>query len=78
MFNIENDPLPDGYFVLEGHVGRANPQWKTLEETDEVRTIVSGAHAYISPRWYDEPHSTVPTWSYMIVHAYGKSLATHV
>ena len=69
---IEITKNSDGHFMLEGHVARANPQWKTLEETDEVLTIISGAHAYISPRWYDEPHSTVPTWSYMIVHVYGK------
>ena len=62
----------DGQFVLEGHVARANPQWKTLVENEEVLTIFCGAHAYTSPRWYDEPHSTVPTWSYMIIHAYGK------
>lgn len=62
----------DGRFVLEGHVARANLQWKTLEQKTEVLTIFSGAHTYISPRWYDEPHSTVPTWSYQIVHAYGK------
>ena len=70
---IEISKNSDGQFVLEGHVARANPQWKTLAEMDEVLTIVSGAHAYISPRWYDELHSTVPTWSYMIVHAYGKA-----
>ena len=69
---IEITKNSEGHFVLEGHVARANPQWKTLEEADEVLTIISGAHAYISPRWYDEPHSTVPTWSYMIVHVYGK------
>lgn len=62
----------NGQFVLEGHVARANPQWKTLVENEEVLTIFSGAHSYTSPRWYDEPHSTVPTWSYMIIHAYGK------
>jgi len=61
-----------GQYVLEGHVARANPQWKTLVENGEILTIFSGAHAYTSPRWYDEPHSTVPTWSYMIVHVYGK------
>ena len=69
---IELTKNSDGHFVLEGHVARANPQWKSLEKTDAVLTIISGAHAYISPRWYDEPHSTVTTWSYMIVHVYGK------
>lgn len=70
---VEITKNSDGQFVLEGHVASANPQWKTLEETDEVLTIISGSHAYISPRWYDEPHSTVPTWSYMLVHVYGKA-----
>ncbi len=69
---IEITKSSEGQFVLEGHVARANPQWKTLEQTEEVLTIFSGAHSYISPRWYDEPHSTVPTWSYLIVHVYGK------
>ncbi len=62
----------DGQFVLEAHFARANPQWKTLTQNEEVLTIFTGAHAYISPRWYTEPHSTVPTWSYLIVHVYGK------
>lgn len=62
----------DGGFVLEGHVARANPQWETLAENETVLTIFQGAHSYISPRWYSKPHSTVPTWSYMIVHVYGK------
>jgi transcriptional regulator len=42
----------DGQFVLEAHLARANPQWKTLTESEEVLTIFTGAHAYISPRWY--------------------------
>ncbi len=62
----------DGNFVLEGHVARTNQQWKTLTGNGEVLTIFTGADAYTSPRWYDEPHSTVPTWSYMMIHIYGK------
>lgn len=62
----------DGQFVLEAHFARAIPQWKTFNRNEEILTSFTGAHAYISPRWYDEPHSTVPTWSYMIVHVYGK------
>lgn len=58
---------------LEGHVARANPQWKTFGEQKEILVIFSGAHVYISPRWYAEPHSTVPTWAYMIVHVYGRT-----
>ena len=32
--------------------------------------IFQGAHTYISPTWYN--HVNVPTWNYMMVHAYGK------
>jgi transcriptional regulator len=69
-FEITKDD--DGQFVLEAHFARANPQWKTFNRSEEILTIFTGAHSYISPRWYNEPHSTVPTWSYMIVHVYGK------
>ncbi len=55
---------------LYGHVSRANPQWKSFNETDSVLVIFGGPHAYISPRWYN--HLNVPTWNYMAVHAYGK------
>ena len=55
--------------VLEGHVSRANPQWKHLEAGARALVIFAGPHAYISPTWYD--HENVPTWTYMVVHAAG-------
>ncbi len=60
----------DGGLVLRGHVARANPQWRTLEEQDAL-AIFSGPHAYVSPSWYTVAQS-VPTWNYTAVHALGR------
>ena len=56
--------------VLYSHMAKANPHWKSLEDT-EVLIIFSGPHAYISPTWYAKSPA-VPTWNYAAVHAYGK------
>jgi transcriptional regulator len=58
------------YGTLIGHMARANPQWQAASGR-EVLVIFSGPHAYISPSWYEAPH-TVPTWNYIAVHAYGR------
>jgi transcriptional regulator len=55
---------------LVGHLARANPQWEQLEGKT-VLAVFSGAHAYISPTWY-EAENVVPTWNYAAVHVYGK------
>jgi len=52
------------------HVARANPQWQEAGG-QTVLAIFSGAHAYISPTWY-EAEQVVPTWNYTAVHAYGR------
>ncbi len=53
-------------------MARANPQWRTFDETKEVLVIFQGPHAYVSPSWYvDEVELSVPTWNYSVVHAYG-------
>ena len=55
--------------VMTGHMARANPHWKALNNTPVV-AVFSGPHAYISPKWYaSEPN--VPTWNYVAVHAKG-------
>lgn len=56
--------------TLIAHVARANKQWKTFAAQPEVIVIFQGDHTYISPSWYSEPVN-VPTWNYMVVHAYG-------
>lgn len=58
-----------GKIMLDMHMARANPQWKEFFD-DEVMVVFSGAHAYVSPRWYEE-QERVPTWNYAAVHAYG-------
>jgi transcriptional regulator len=57
--------------LLRGHVAKANPHWKYLQE-NPAKTLVlfHGPHAYISPTNY-ETREVVPTWNYGTVHAYG-------
>lgn len=62
--------------TLIGHVARANPVWKTLNEpqTGSSVAIFNGPQAYISPNWYPSKHANgkaVPTWNYAVVHAHG-------
>jgi transcriptional regulator len=56
--------------LINGHMSRANPLWKTFEKNPEVLVIFQGPHTYISPTWYN--HVNVPTWNYQSVHIYGK------
>jgi transcriptional regulator len=58
--------------TLYGHVARANPHWRALEEDPRVLAIFSGPHAYISPTWYASAPA-VPTWNYAAVHVYGSA-----
>lgn len=55
--------------LINGHMSRANPLWKTFERNSEVLVIFQGPHTYISPTWYN--HVNVPTWNYQVVHVYG-------
>jgi transcriptional regulator len=67
-FVLDNEAGP--YGTLRGHVARANPQWRSFQEGQEVMAIFQGPHGYISPSWYENPLS-VPTWDYAVVHTYG-------
>jgi transcriptional regulator len=58
--------------TLLGHVARANPHWRRLEEQPEVLALFHGPHAYVSPSWYAE-HPSVPTWNYAVVHVHGNA-----
>src|SRR4029077_17365569 len=55
--------------VIDSHMGKKNARWKDFFD-DEVMVVFAGAHAYVSPRWYQE-QERVPTWNYAAVHAYG-------
>jgi transcriptional regulator len=54
---------------LTGHVAKSNPHWKAFGQ-GETLAIFTGPHAYVSPTLYEEK-SSVPTWNYIAVHAYG-------
>jgi transcriptional regulator len=56
--------------LLLGHMNRANPHWKALENGSRVVVIFTGPHAYISPTVY-EVTPAAPTWNFTSVHAHG-------
>ena len=56
--------------VLAGHMAKANPHWRAFGQSPESLAIFHGPHAYISPRWYSTAVA-VPTWNYVVVHAFG-------
>lgn len=60
----------DSQLVLHGHMAKANPHWRLLENNQESLAIFHGPHAYISPSLY-ESRESVPTWNYAAVHVYG-------
>jgi transcriptional regulator len=60
--------------TLNGHISRANTQWRELDATTDAIAIFSGPQHYISATWYPgkyEDGKEVPTWNYAVVHAYG-------
>ena len=62
------------YGVLKGHIARANNQWRALVSSVEALAVFSGPAHYISASWYPgtkEHGREVPTWNYVVVHAYG-------
>ena len=64
------------YGTLIAHFARANPHWKSLDDSKTVLVVFQGAHDYISPAWYAN-QVTVPTWNYAAVHVYGKPRFIH-
>jgi transcriptional regulator len=69
---LENDGSQFG--VLKGHISRANRQWRDFVPTVDALAIFAGDQHYISPNWYPgtkEHGKEVPTWNYVVVHAYG-------
>ena len=71
--------------TLIGHVARAIPVWKSLDQGKDGEdkndggagmgvAVFNGPQAYISPNWYPSKHENgkaVPTWNYTVVHAHG-------
>ncbi len=59
--------------ALYGHVARANPHVTLFGS--EALVIFSGPHAYVSPTWYSDRTTNVPTWNYVAVHCTGIPVA---
>jgi len=66
---LELERVADGTTWLQGHMSRANPQWRTFDDGREVLAIFSGPHTYVSAAWYGQ--ANVPTWNYLAAHVYG-------
>jgi transcriptional regulator len=69
---LEQDGTEFG--LLKAHVSRANNQWRNLPTSIDALAIFAGHHHYISASWYPgtkEHGKEVPTWNYVVVHAYG-------
>ena len=52
------------------HVGRPDEQVHAFGG-DELLLIASGPHGYVSPSWYTEHATKVPTWNFSVAHCYG-------
>lgn len=57
------------YGTLYGHVARVNPHAGLFGR--EALAVFSGPHAYVSPTWYSDRTTNVPTWNYAAVHCTG-------
>ena len=71
---FELDPGPAPFGTLRGHVARGNPVWRDFSRDVEALAVFQGPQAYISPSWYQTKRETgkvVPTYNYIVVHAYG-------
>ena len=66
---MDFDTSPDGTWLVNGHMARANKLWRAFDPAQEVLLIFGGPNTYISPTWYN--HLNVPTWNYIAVHLYG-------
>ncbi|MFE9096521.1 FMN-binding negative transcriptional regulator [Streptomyces sp. NPDC007264] len=55
---------------LLGHMNRANPHWRALDDGAVVLLTFTGPHAYVSPTVY-ETTPAAPTWDFTSVHVHG-------
>jgi transcriptional regulator len=69
------DPEPQPFGTLRGHVAIANSHWREAERSPEALAVFQGPTSYITPSWYpskQEHGRVVPTYNYIVVHAYGR------
>ena len=71
---LQVHPEPAPFGTLRGHVARANPVWREFSREVEALVVFQGPQIYITPSWYQTKQDTgkvVPTYNYLVVHAYG-------
>jgi len=71
LLDAEGTPLG----TLRLHIARANPQWREFDAIDECLVVFQGPQDYVTPSWYATKRETgkvVPTWNYVMVHAWGR------
>ncbi len=71
---FELDPTPAPFGTLRAHVARGNPVWQDFSTAVASLAVFQGPRAYITPSWYRSKQETgkvVPTYNYIVVHAYG-------
>jgi transcriptional regulator len=74
------DPEPAPFGTLRAHVARGNSAWRDLASAPDALVIFQGPQGYVSPSWYPgkaEHGKVVPTWNYVVVHAYGAARVVH-
>ena len=71
---FELDAAGGPFGTLRGHVSRANAVCRGTNADVEALAIFQGPQRYVTPSWYPtkaETGKVVPTWNYVVVHAYG-------
>jgi transcriptional regulator len=66
---LDDRAAPEQLTVVT-HVGRPDERVHDVGDS-EVLLIVAGPHGYISPSWYSEQATRVPTWNFSVAHCYG-------
>ncbi len=60
----------NGRKVLRGHIMKNTDHHKAFLHNQNVLTVFTGKHTYVSGTWYSNPY-TASTWNYMSVHVKG-------
>lgn len=61
----------NGKLFLLGHITRKQDHQLVFHENAEALVVFTGAHAYVSATWYENPQM-VSTWNYSSVHVRGQ------
>ncbi len=57
--------------ILSGHIMKNTDHHKAFLQNQDVLTVFTGPHVYVSGTWYNDPRMP-STWNYMSVHVKGK------